>query len=69
MLVVPSEDPKATAEHDGAALTKRWRKELEQFFQTATFFEKKNVKIVGWLPKKKAVQLIEEARKRRRSRS
>src|SRR5436190_17560186 len=63
ILAVPSDDPKATAEHDGAALTKRWRKELEQFFQTATFFEKKNVRVVGWLPKKKAHQLVEEARK------
>jgi inorganic pyrophosphatase len=66
LIVIPAEDPRARAEHGASALTARWKKELEQFFRSATFFERKNVKILGWLHKTKAMDLVGEARKKHR---
>jgi inorganic pyrophosphatase len=44
-------------------LDRRLREELEQFFVSATFFEGKNPKILGWKGPKTAHQLIAQARK------
>jgi inorganic pyrophosphatase len=44
-------------------LAKPLREELEQFFVSATFFESKNPRILGWKRPKTAAQLIEKARK------
>jgi inorganic pyrophosphatase len=44
-------------------LAKPLREELEQFFVSATFFESKNPRILGWKGPKTAAQLIEKARK------
>jgi len=40
-------------------LPARTREELEQFFLAATFFEKKNVRMLGWEGPEKAVAFVE----------
>jgi inorganic pyrophosphatase len=65
LIVVPAEDARSAGDGDDPGLTTRWKRELEQFFLSATFFEDKNVAIVGWMGRKKARALIDEAGARR----
>ena len=48
VIAVPTWNNRLEDVDDAARLPKRMRRELEQFFLTATFFTGKNVQIEGW---------------------
>jgi inorganic pyrophosphatase len=68
VIAVPAEEPKAGAEHDGAALTRRRKQELGEFFRVASLFEGKRVRIRGWAGRAVAERLVAKAATARKPR-
>jgi inorganic pyrophosphatase len=64
LVVVPAEDDRAAAEHRGSALTRRRKLEIEKFFESSTFFEGKNVEVLGWADRRAAQRLVAKSQKR-----
>ena len=62
LIVIPAEDPVAAAEHGKKTLTPRRKRELEEFFHSASLFEGKDIEVLGWRGPKTAKGLIEAKR-------
>jgi inorganic pyrophosphatase len=59
LAVLPVTAPRFDAVKTVFDLPARTREELEQFFLAATFFEKKNVRMLGWEGPDKARTFVE----------
>jgi inorganic pyrophosphatase len=59
LAVLPVTAPRFDAIENVFDLSARSREELEQFFLAATFFEKKNVRMLGWEGPDKAKAFVE----------
>lgn len=59
VIAVPANAPRYDHLHTPEDLSFRFKKEIEQFFISATFFESKDAKILGWGTTKEAEDLIE----------
>jgi len=62
LIVIPAEDPIAATEHGRQTLTSRRKKELEEFFYSASLFEGKDIEVLGWGGAETALGLVEKAR-------
>jgi inorganic pyrophosphatase len=69
LIVIPADDPIAAAEHGSKTLTPRRKKQLEEFFHSASLFEGKDIEVLGWRGAKTAMGLVEKARASRRGKS
>jgi inorganic pyrophosphatase len=69
LIVIPAEDPIAAAEHGRQTLTSRRKKELEEFFHSASLFEGKDIEVLGWRGADTALKLIDRARIARRGKA
>jgi inorganic pyrophosphatase len=61
LAVLPVTAPRFDAIATVFDLPERTRAELEQFFLAATFFEKKNVKMLGWDGPERALAFVKES--------
>ena len=69
MIVIPPEDPIAAAEHGRQTLTSRRKKELEEFFYSASLFEGKDIEVLEWGGAETALGLVDQARVARNRKS
>lgn len=68
ILAVPAVDPRFDDIHDLDDVSSSWLREIEYFFDIYKVLEGKTVVTVGWSGKKRALEVIAEARQRYQAR-
>ncbi|EYF04962.1 inorganic diphosphatase [Chondromyces apiculatus] len=64
VIAVPVTSPRIEGIRDAVDLPERVRAELQQFFLTAVFFQRKNATLLGWAGHTEAEALIDESTRR-----